>query len=407
MTTPTNSSDIHREVSLITINTIAQTPLKLTSTNYISWKLQFETLFIGYDLIGYIDGSIPCPPNTITIDNTTVPNPSHKLWIRQDQLLLNAIISSFSPTIIPFIACAGTAKDAWNILANTYVKPSRGHIQQVKNKLKNPTKGTQTITEFLHSIKAHADELAILGAPVDSEDLTDKILDGLGDEYKELVRAIQAHDTPISFDELHEKLLSFEAHAPTDTLATSFPITANPMHRTTLAWRAPRFNNTRPSYSSPATTHQWRSPNFRPSHSSLNNSPYRQNRPPSKPYQGFCQICGIQGHTAKRCPFFQLIPIQSSAIEHSSTQHSTSSWQPRANFVTNTASPDPTWLLDSGASHHVNTDLDNLSLHSPYNGHDDVMIGDGTSLSITHTGSTKISSPTPLLNCPMSFVCQL
>jgi hypothetical protein len=112
MTTPTNSSDIHREVSLITINTIAQIPLKLNSTNYISWKLQFETLFIGYDLIGYIDGSIPCPPNTITTDNHTFTNPSHKLWIRQDQLLLNAIISSLSPTIIPFIACAGTAKEA-------------------------------------------------------------------------------------------------------------------------------------------------------------------------------------------------------------------------------------------------------------------------------------------------------
>jgi hypothetical protein len=82
MTTPTNSSDIHHEVSLITINTIAQTPLKLTSINYISWKLQFEMLFIGYDLIGYIDGSIPYSPNTITTDNHTFPNPSHKLWIR-------------------------------------------------------------------------------------------------------------------------------------------------------------------------------------------------------------------------------------------------------------------------------------------------------------------------------------
>ena len=326
MTTPTNSSDIHREVSLITINTIAQIPLKLNSTNYISWKLQFETLFIGYDLIGYIDGSIPCPPNTITTDNHTFTNPSHKLWIRQDQLLLNAIISSLSPTIIPFIAYAGTAREAWNILANTYAKPSRGHIQQVKDKLKNPTKGTQTITEFLHSIKARADELAILGAPVDSEDFTDKILDGLGDEYKELVRAIQARDTPISFDELHEKLLSFEAHATTETLATSFPITVNPMHKTAPTWRAPRFNNPRPSYSSPATTHQWRSPHFRPPLSSINNSPYHQHQPPSKPYQGFCQIYGIQGHIAKRCPSFQLIPIQSSATEHSSAQHSTSSW---------------------------------------------------------------------------------
>jgi hypothetical protein len=164
----------HHGVPLITINTTAQTPLKITSTNYISWKLQFETLFIRYDLIGYIDGSTPCPPNTITADNITTTNPSHKLWIRQDKLLLNALIDSISPTIIPFIACAGTAQEAWTILANTYAKPSRGRIKQVKNQLKNPSKGSRTITEFLHSVKANADELAILGAPMDPEDLTEK-----------------------------------------------------------------------------------------------------------------------------------------------------------------------------------------------------------------------------------------
>lgn len=48
--------------TLITINIAAQTPLKLTSTNYLSWKPQFQTLLIGYDLLGYVDGTKPCPP---------------------------------------------------------------------------------------------------------------------------------------------------------------------------------------------------------------------------------------------------------------------------------------------------------------------------------------------------------
>jgi hypothetical protein len=231
--TISSSSLPYNEVPLITINTTTQTPLKLTSTNYISWKLQFETLFIGYDLIGYIDGSAPCPPKTITADNITTTNPSHKLWIRQDKLLLNALIGSISPTIIPFIACAGTAQEAWTILANTYAKPSRGRIKQVKNQLKNPSKGSQTITEFLHSVKASADELAILGAPMDPEDLIEKILDGLDNDYKELVRAVQARDTSISFHELHEKLLSFEATSSSH--ATPLPITANPTQKTSHA----------------------------------------------------------------------------------------------------------------------------------------------------------------------------
>ena len=65
--------------TLISINVVAQTPLKLTSSNYISWKLQFHTLFIGYNLLGYVDGSKPCPPTTITQNDTTTPNLAHIL----------------------------------------------------------------------------------------------------------------------------------------------------------------------------------------------------------------------------------------------------------------------------------------------------------------------------------------
>jgi hypothetical protein len=60
----------------------------------------------------------------------------------------------------------------------------------------------------------------MLGAPVDGEDVTYKILEELGDEYKELVRVVQARDTSIAFDELHEKLLMFEASLNTSHKAS-------------------------------------------------------------------------------------------------------------------------------------------------------------------------------------------
>lgn len=53
----------------------------------------------------------------------------------------------------------------------------------------------------------------------------------------------------------------------------------------------------------------------------------------------------------------------------------------------------PQWLQDSGASHHVTADLNILSTLSNYTGSDDIIIGDGTGLPITHTGSITISSP--------------
>lgn len=47
--------------TLIWINVATQAPLKLSPTNYIFWKAQFDALLIGYDLFGYFDGSLLCP----------------------------------------------------------------------------------------------------------------------------------------------------------------------------------------------------------------------------------------------------------------------------------------------------------------------------------------------------------
>ena len=48
-----------------------------------------------------------------------------------------------------FIVRVTTSCEAWTILSKTYAIPSRGHIKQVKNHLKNPTKGSQSVIELL------------------------------------------------------------------------------------------------------------------------------------------------------------------------------------------------------------------------------------------------------------------
>ena len=215
VTVISSSSSDHDMISspntIISINVTAQAPLKLTVTNYRSWKLQFHTLLIGFDLIGFIDGKHPCPPATITNNDTTTPNPAYNIWNRQDQLLPNAILGSITLSIIPFIASTKTARDAWTALANTYAKPSEGHIMHLKGLLTNITKGSQSITEYLQHVKSIADELTMLDALENLEDLTVKILNGLGDKFKDIASAVRDRDSAITFEELHEKLLNFEA----------------------------------------------------------------------------------------------------------------------------------------------------------------------------------------------------
>lgn len=59
------------------------------------------------------------------------------------------------------------------------------------------------------------------------------------------------------------------------------------------------------------------------------------------------------------------------------------------------------WLVDSGTSRSLTSDLANLSIHSEYNGTDGVQLVDGTALPITHVGTTNVlcvpSAPPNLL----------
>lgn len=170
--------------NIIAFNIASQTPLKLTSTNYSAWRFQFQSLLIGYDLLGFVDGPNPCPPPTVSSQGLTLPKTKYSLWVHQNQLLLNALIGAIMPTLILLIASSRTSLEAWNTLAKTYAATSRGRIMQLKAQLSHPMKGSKSITEFLQGIKAIVDALALMNVPIDTEDLTLKVLNGLDENYK-------------------------------------------------------------------------------------------------------------------------------------------------------------------------------------------------------------------------------
>ena len=46
------------------------------------------------------------------------------------------------------------------------------------------------------------------------------------------------------------------------------------------------------------------------------------------------------------------------------------------------------WLVDSGAIHHINNDLDNLHITNSYHGQDQLIVGDSIAFPIAHTSNT-------------------
>ncbi|CAH9106215.1 unnamed protein product [Cuscuta europaea] len=122
----------------------------------------------------------------------------------------------------------------------------------------------------------------------------------------------------------------------------------------------------------------------------------------SRPYLGTCQACRTQGHTARSCPLFRLMVTSSPAPtkcaappwphHDSNTSWTTQTRPPWQSPQALTApgpgllgpAPSSPWIFDSGATHHLTSDLANFSLHTPYPGIDEVIVGNGSH----HGGNT-------------------
>ncbi|PON87341.1 hypothetical protein TorRG33x02_168330, partial [Trema orientale] len=188
--------------------------------------------------------------------------------------------------------------------------------------------------------------------------------------YNDLIIAMQTQDSVVPFEELFDKIIDHETfliHNEKKNL-DSAPPTVN------IAKHSP------PSHYFPKPNFPSSAPCLFPNPSSPI-KPYTPNQPTSTPI--VCQFCNKRRHDAKKC--YKLFP-------HLYSQ------RPSANHVTTSSSAQNPWIVDSGASHHVIFQMLNLSLHQPYEGPDDIQIGDGSGLQITHTGSVSFSPSFNLSN---------
>ena len=143
---------------------------KVTSTNFIMWKRQVNSLLDGYGLAGHVEGSIEIPPPTLTVDGQVTINNEYSLWKRQDNLIYSALLGAITTPVQALLSTTTTAADIWITLSATYAKPSRGHILQLRQQLKQWTKGTKSIDEYMQGLTNRFDQLALLEKPLDHED---------------------------------------------------------------------------------------------------------------------------------------------------------------------------------------------------------------------------------------------
>jgi hypothetical protein len=236
---------------------------------------------------------------------------------------------------------------------------------QLKEDLTLIQKGNRSIQEYLHAVKALADEIALIDHPISDDDLTLYILHGLGSNFREIAAPIRAREKSLNFKELHDLLVSHDSYLRRLESATHQLIASA------------NYTNRKNSFGNSFQK------NKKPSDFSRNQGPHRENRYNNKPfsrpnatqkrYQPKCQFCDQIGHTAKTCP-----RLNSHAVT--------------ANCTSTSNATDNKWLMDYAASHNITGDLNNLLIHSEYDGTDEVVLGDGSGLTVSHIGSLTLKS---------------
>ena len=197
----TTSTQVHQSFSI-----------KLTSKNYVPWKLQFTPLLNYYNLHGLINGTEPPPPKEIpdSETNQNIINPAYTNWFNRDQLLLSWLLSSITEEVYPQLIGLNSSSEVWNALATAYGVVSHAQRTQLHIELHNLSKDDKSVSQYLYQAKAIADSLTLSGQPIQPSEFNAIVFRKLGAKYNGIIRELQQRTDPISFNDLHGQLVSHE-----------------------------------------------------------------------------------------------------------------------------------------------------------------------------------------------------
>ncbi|PKU73330.1 Retrovirus-related Pol polyprotein from transposon TNT 1-94 [Dendrobium catenatum] len=345
----------------------------LTSENYPLWKSQVEKIFSANGFMGFLDGSIKCPLTASDIPHPDRESP-YQVWSLLDQNLASALLSVISVSILPYVLSLKHCAEIWATLSHRLQASTRSRIVQLKNELYHLSKGDQSMTQYLLTVKSKVDAIVAAGSSLDSEEIIFHTLNGLPAKYQSFKSAIRTNLQPLSLDDLYTLLCSEELNLAHEA---SQELQSLQLFDSTLALAASRGKGRgRQQYSG-----RGRSSTQQRTNRSSNAAPQNSQRNDRQAYRNvICQICSKQGHSAVKCWY-----------RHDNTYQETSHNQ--ALFSPTDSSPQADWFLDTGASTHLTSNASHLRAVEPYHGQSQVTIGNGQQLPIQYTGKGILPTP--------------
>ncbi|GAB2299629.1 hypothetical protein Dimus_038571 [Dionaea muscipula] len=341
---------------------------KLATTNYLVWKMQVLPVLRCHGLLGLVDGTTTRPTGANS-------DAAVSTWFRLDQMVLAWIASSLSDDALLQVIHCTSARDIWFTLETLYGSVSRSRVQSVKRELHSLSKGTQSVTTYVHHARALARTLALAEDPVSDTDLIFLLLAGLPTEFDSVVAAITLATPLPSLDSVTATLSDFEQrlqrHQSTPAPTVAFVVATE--QPSSLAGQTP---GRTPSQGITFRRNNNRGGSSRGRGQSARSRNYQRAAPINGDASSiYCYKCGYPNHKANVCEANSSMARTAQAFSalHVS-EHADSNWYP-----------------DSGASHHMTPDPSLAEGMTAYDGYDSITVGNGHRLPITSTGTVKLS----------------
>ncbi|KAH9688627.1 retrovirus-related pol polyprotein from transposon RE1 [Citrus sinensis] len=393
-----------------TISFTFNTPVKLDQANYLIWRSQVLASICGNRLEKLIDDSVTPPPTHIAQrvgdDIRSVENSDFISWRSQDQVLLGWLLSSMSKGIISLVFNLETSREVWKAIEVQFGSQSKSRLLHLRYMLNSTRKDDMKITDYFIKVKNISDNMAAAGSALSNDDLILHILSGLGPDYNSVATYItgQVGTGKMDLNEAFAMLLTREARiegpkkgnmfnrkgfggygynsGSGNNHNSSFGNNGHYKGNFGTEFAGVGFNNQFNGYQSGNQRRGGNWNNNNGSNNFNNGKPSMNPKPQWNASKPTCQICLRPGHTANIC--WKLEEFMASGAYRPPLNRG-----PKAAYLTNMDAPvDNNWYLDSGATHHLTNDMNNVNVVEPFSGNSKLVVGNGFGLSITHIGST-------------------
>jgi hypothetical protein len=338
-------------------------------------------------------------------------------WLRLDSMFLPWLYGSIASDIADMVMAAGTTSFAvLTAITDLFRDNQQARAGYLGQKFFNITQEDKSVTDYCLEQKAAADALADVNAPVTDNALVWNTIKGLHDHYKDVGNLAPLLTPFTSFLQFRNMLLFQELKPKSSSRSSSHAVfyTAPPAG----ASRGPTPPPPPPTLGTPASAPPHP---IAPSVATSRDTPVFPSA--QHPWRGAIHMYPMLGHggsvyqqaspspnvgllrSQSRLPLhpahgFMSMPSASPAT-YTYTDYpnygapTQRTWDPSAlasYFNTMSMQAPSEWVMDTGASAHMSSDAGNLTSLSSTPPQTHIMVGDGSSIHVSHSGHTSLSS---------------